>query len=233
MDKFVKRVQARLQYKGVSATKEQCRQAYQVVVSDTANPTNDELDLVVENLVAQLRQPAQQSASLVAATTIDVAADENLNLVPVHGNLVPTQEDFPVDSWPDKSPAQESVGQLTVPDQAPLVPGVTQQQIQSAVAQQFADRPNDIKNQVVQYASQLVFTSAKELEQMLQQLRETELSVMMQIISTHNGDRTQTLRAFQEALDRAEQERKEQSTDFFAQFTRQMAEMKAAFGVAQ
>ena len=54
---------------------------------------------------------------------------------------------------------------------------------------------------------------------------------MMQIISTHNGDRTQTLKAFQEALDQAEQERKERSTDFFAQFNRQMAEMKAAFGV--
>jgi hypothetical protein len=108
---------------------------------------------------------------------------------------------------------------------------VTQSQIQQAVEQRFANQPAEIKSQVVQYATESTFSSAQELEQMLEQLRQVELTVMLQIINTHNTQRLQTLTTFKEVLDSAEQKRKDESEAFFSQFEKQLATFKTAYGV--
>lgn len=86
IDKHVKRIQSQLSRLGIRASKEQIRVIYQQIVSDFANPTEEERAIVVEKLSLQ-----SESTELVTVEA-PVIADELETVAPSEENTLAQKE---------------------------------------------------------------------------------------------------------------------------------------------
>lgn len=221
MDKFIKRLQTRASRKGISVSKSQVREVYQSVVSTLESPSEEEMSAVIQKLEAQYQAPSHELTQL---TTVEES-------IPVQHQ----EETQPMP--PTQAPAQPSNSSLATSNRSTLSQtsngnlGVTQQQIQEAVEQQFGRESVETKTAILNYVAKDTFTTAKELQSALAKLRQTKLDILMKLITDHNAQSSTDEDLLKNALLTATAQRQQESEDFFGSFENQLSSMRAAFGV--
>lgn len=92
MNKFIKRIQAKLTYKGVKASQPSIKGVYKQLVKDINNPTTDEINAVVERLmgcddsIATVEQNASGISNDTEQTTQIEETEEMINNTPQESN---------------------------------------------------------------------------------------------------------------------------------------------------
>jgi hypothetical protein len=109
--------------------------------------------------------------------------------------------------------------------------GITQQQIQEAVEQQFGKENLETKQAILNYVAQDTFATAQELQAALSKLRQMRLDILMKLISDHNQASSSDENLLKSALLQASASRQRESADFFDSFDSQLSQMRAAFGI--
>lgn len=239
MDKFVKRVQSRLQYKGVKATKQQCREAYLELVANPEAPSDEQLDLVVERLKTQLLNvpvdsPAVPAAAEVAHSDLAIPTPEVSEDLTEDFAIAPVLNAPELPEQPEQPVEEEASNGALIQASSPLAtatPSITQAQISEAVQAHFGKESAEIKGAILNYVAKDTFTSAQELQQALARLREMQLDILMKIVLEHNQESHNTESRVKDALSEAARQREQEKQNFFAQFENQLAEMRAAFNL--
>jgi mannose-1-phosphate guanylyltransferase len=109
--------------------------------------------------------------------------------------------------------------------------GITQQQIQDAVEQQFGKENVETKQAILNYVAQDTFATATELQAALSKLRQMRLDILMKLIADHNQASSSDENLLKNALQAATANRQKESEDFFGSFENQLSVMRASFGV--
>ncbi|HEY9675377.1 MAG TPA: hypothetical protein V6D11_28300, partial [Waterburya sp.] len=109
--------------------------------------------------------------------------------------------------------------------------GLTQQQIQEAVEQQFGKENVETKTAILNYVCKDTFNTAQELQHALAKLRQTKLDILLKLINDHNQAASSDENTLKTALLQASEQRQRETEDFFGSFESQLLEMRAAFGV--
>jgi hypothetical protein len=109
--------------------------------------------------------------------------------------------------------------------------GLTQQQIQQAVEEQFGKENIETKTAILNYVAQDTFATATELQQALSKLRQMRLDILMKLISDHNQASSSDENLLKTALLQASASRQRESADFFDSFDNQLIQMRASFGI--
>ncbi len=109
--------------------------------------------------------------------------------------------------------------------------GITQEQIQQAVEQQFGKENVETKQAILNYVAQDTFATAQELQAALSKLRQMRLDILMKLIADHNKASSSDESLLKSALLQASASRQRESADFFGSFESQLTEMRAAFGI--
>ena len=109
--------------------------------------------------------------------------------------------------------------------------GITQQQIQEAVEQQFGRENVETKTAILNYVCKDTFNTAQELQYALAKLRQTKLDILLKLINDHNQAASTDENTLKTALLQASEQRQRETEDFFGSFETQLASMRAAFGV--
>ncbi|HEY9652294.1 MAG TPA: hypothetical protein V6C95_16665 [Coleofasciculaceae cyanobacterium] len=221
MDKFIKRLQTRASRKGISVSKSQVREVYQSVVSALESPSEEEMSAVIQKLEAQYQASSHEPTQL---TTVEES--------------VPVQHQEETQSMPPtQAPAQPSNSSLATSNRSTLSQasngdlGITQQQIQQAVEEQFGKESIETKTAILNYVAKDTFNTAKELQSALAKLRQTKLDILMKLISDHNQAASSDEGLLKNALLTATANRQRETEDFFGSFESQLSSMRAAFGV--
>lgn len=227
MDKFIKRIQTRASRKGISVSKQQVRDVYQVVVEDLENPTEQELIAVIENLEAQTTEA--RDLTIPQPEIIEVTPQDD-----IWENLEPPVE---------QNQEQEAIAPVNPPvnppvsDQAPLATtqpsnlqtqnaGLTTDELQSQIEEKFKGYPLDIKKQITDYAAQNTFSNLNQAQDFLEQLRSMEFTLMMQLLSDHNSKRQNLAAILNQELDKLNGRDAAQQNDFFVSNRELLEHMK-------
>jgi regulator of PEP synthase PpsR (kinase-PPPase family) len=222
MDKFIKRLQTRANRKGISVSKSQVREIYQSVVAALENPSEEEMSAVIQQLETQYQAPSREPASNLATTQ---------ESAPIH------QQEEPLQMTPAQFPTQLSSSSLATSGRSTLAnasgdsTGITQQQIQEAVEQQFGKENVETKAAILNYVAQDTFATAQELQTALSKLRQMRLDILMKLISDHNQASSSDEDLLKNALLVASANRQQETADFFGSFENQLTQMRAAFGI--
>ena len=215
---YIKTVQTRLTRKGTRLSKSQIREVYNQVVTATVEPTEDELRVVIERLEAQFKTP--ESNQIVISET------------------APTQQQQEIEPMTPAQPtAQPSNSALATSNPSTLSQapsdslGVTQNQIQEAVEQQFGRENIETKTAILNYVAQDTFSTAQELQTALSKLRQMRLDILMKLINDHNTQSSSDEELLKNALLTATANRQKETEVFFGSFENQLLQMRAAFGV--
>jgi hypothetical protein len=222
MDKFIKRLQTRATRKGLTFTKSQIRQVYQSVVTTLDSPSEEEMSAVIQQLEAQYQAPSHEP-------TADLVTTEQSTPI--------QQQEESQSMTPAQSTAQSSNSTLATSNRSSqsltseVCLGVTQQQIQDAVEQQFGKENVETKQAILNYVAQDTFATAQELQAALSKLRQMRLDILMKLISDHNQASSSDESILKTALLQASASRQRESADFFDSFNSQLAQMRATFGV--
>lgn len=221
MDKFVKRIQTRLSRKDVRVSKSQVREIYAQVVVEPESPTDEEMVFVIEQLEAQYQAPSHVPSSDLTTTEqpLPVQPEEPKQMTPAQTTAQPSNSTLATSQR--SSLSQASNGNL----------GVTQQQIQEAVEQQFGRENVETKQMILNYVAQDTFATATELQQALSKLRQMRLDILMKLISDHNQASSSDENLLKSALLQASASRQQESADFFDCFESQLMQMRASFGI--
>lgn len=221
MDKFVKRIQTRLSRKDVRVSKSQVREVYSQIVVEPDSPTDEEVLFVVEQLEAQYLAPSYESSDDLATT------EENQ----------PVQQEEPqpmttVQAMTQPSNSSLATSQSATISQASKVDlGITQQQIQEAVEQQFGKENLETKQAILNYVAQDTFSTAQELQSALGKLRQMRLDILMKLITDHNQASGNDEDLLKSALLVATANRQKETADFFDSFESQLSQMRLTFGI--
>lgn len=223
MDKFIKRIQTRASRKGISVSKQQVRDAYQVVVEDWENPTEQEIISVIENLEAQT----------VAVSDLTIPQPEIIEVTPqddIWENLEPPVEQNQAQEAiaPVNSPVNDQKAPLatTQPSNLPTSTGLTTDQLQSQIEEKFKGYPLDIKKQITDYAAQNTFSNLNQAQDFLEQLRSMEFTLMMQLLTDHNSKRQNLASILNQELDKLNGRDAAQQNDFFLSSQNHLEHMK-------
>ena len=222
MDKFIKRLQTRASRKGITVSKSQVREVYTQVVVSPESPTDEEMVFVIEQLEQQYVAPSHEPTSELATSE---------QSAPIQ------QQESPQQMTPAQATAQPSSSTLATSNRSALIfassanLGVTQQQIQEAVEQQFGKENVETKTAILNYVAQDTFSTAQELQTALSKLRQMRLDILMKLIADHNSQASSDEDLLKKALLTATANRQRETEDFFDSFESQLASMRAAFGV--
>jgi acyl-CoA-binding protein len=154
----------------------------------------------------------------------------------------PTEQPAPIyqeesKMTPAQTPAQPSTNTLAKSAQSGLSQsssasiGITQQQIQEAVEQQFGKENVETKTAILNYVAQDTFSTAQELQAALSKLRQMRLDILMKLIADHNQASNSDEDLLKNALLNATNNRHRETEDFFGSFENQLQQMRAAFGI--
>jgi hypothetical protein len=222
MDKFIKRLQTRVSRKGISVSKSQVREVYTQIVTQPESPSDEEMSAVIQKLEAQYQAPSSEPATDLTTTE---------QSTPVQ------QQEEPQQMTPAQPPAQPSSSTLATSSRSSqsltsqVNLGITQEQIQQAVEQQFGKENVETKQAILNYVAQDTFATAQELQAALSKLRQMRLDILMKLISDHNQASSSDETLLKSALLQASASRQRESADFFDSFNSQLAQMRATFGV--
>jgi hypothetical protein len=215
MDKFIKRLQTRASRKGISVSKSQVREVYQSVVVIPESPSEEEITAVIEQLEKQYKAPSFEPTT----------------------DLATIQQQEPQVMTPAQSTAQPSSSTLATSSRSDITQasndnlGITEQQIQQAVEQQFGRENVETKTAILNYVAQDTFSTAQELQSALSKLRQMRLDILMKLISDHNQASGSDEDLLKNALLTATANRQRETEDFFGSFENQLLQMRATFGV--
>lgn len=229
MDKFIKRLQTRASRKGISVSKSQVREVYTQIVSAPECPSEQDMISVIERLEEQFKAPAQEPQS----SQITVPESTESIEQPTHFQ----QQEEPQEMTPAQPAQQPTNSTLATSNRSTLsnVPegnaGITQQQIQEAVEQQFGRENVETKTAILNYVCKDTFNTAQELQHALAKLRQTKLDILLKLINDHNQAASSDENTLKTALLQASEQRQRETEDFFGSFESQLASMRAAFGV--
>ncbi len=222
MDKYIKRLQSRANRKGISVSKSQVRDIYTQIVVEPESPSEEEMSFVIQKLEAQYQAPSHEPAT-------DLATTEQLTAV--------QQQEESQQMTPAQPPAQRSNSTLATSQGSTISQpssgnlGITQQQIQEAVEQQFGKENVEIKTAILNYVAQDTFATATELQQALSKLRQMRLDILMKLIADHNQASSSDENLLKSALLQASASRHQETADFFDCFDSQLIQMRATFGI--
>ncbi len=234
MDKFVKRIQTRVNRKGISATKQQVREVYVQVVSNQESPTEEEMSQVIEKLETQVQSPQQKSLSeqLTVSTpeiledvnetipqpeTFDIPVEDMPYLQPPQQQPQPTQENALTTNQQSSEQTPETA--LTKSEPEPSLPtqhtgGITEAQMTQAIAQAVQQVGASSNAEAVQLLTSLANELASDIsdvQEMVATLVTAYLnkrqSVLSAAINTINQFRSAQTESFQSGL----------NNDFFGQ----------------
>jgi hypothetical protein len=222
MDKFIKRIQTRVSRKGISVTKSQVREVYTEVVSSPECPSDEDMISVIGRLEEQFKAPSHEPSTGLATTEQSTQIQ---------------QQEEPQEMTPAQPTAQPSSSTLATSERSTLanVPegntGITQQQIQEAVEQQFGRENVETKTAILNYVCKDTFNTAQELQHALAKLRQTKLDILLKLINDHNQAASGDEKTLKTALLQASEQRQKESEDFFGSFDNQLMQMRATFGI--
>jgi hypothetical protein len=221
MDKFIKRLQTRLSRKGVRLSKSQIRDAYTQVVLEPESPSDEEIVYVIEQLEAQYQAPSHEPSTDLSTTeqAAPITQQETQPMTPAQTTPQPSNSTLATSN-------HSAISQASSADL-----GVTQQQIQQAVEQQFGKENVETKQAILNYVAQDTFSTAQELQQALGKLRQMRLDILMKLINDHNQASGNDEDLLKTALLNATAQRQRETEDFFGSFENQLAQMRATFGV--
>ncbi len=222
MDKFIKRLQTRASRKGISVSKSQVREVYQSVVTTPDSPSEEEMSAVIHQLESQYQAPSFEPSNELATTKESTPVqqqEESQQMTPAQPTAQPSNSTL----------ATSSHSALSQASSASL--GVTQQQIQEAVEQQFGKENVETKTAILNYVAQDTFATAQELQTALSKLRQMRLDILMKLINDHNSQASSDEDLLKNALLTATANRQRETEDFFGSFENQLAAMRTAFGV--
>lgn len=208
MDKFVKRLQTRANRKGLSVTKQQVRDVYEVVVKDIGNPTEEEMSLVIQKLESQAQAEVNQPVETSDLAIAQPKVSENLL----------TNESIAKASTPlEENTLDASTEQTTLAKTETNLPtnNITQQQLLNQIEEKFQNYPLDIKKQLTDYAGQNTFKNLEEAQTFLEQLRSMEFTLMMQLLADHNQKRQNLAQLVSSSLSKLENRDTNQRQAFF------------------
>ncbi len=224
---YIKTVQTRLTRKGTRLSKSQIREIYNQIVEAPLAPTEDELTAVMEQLEAQYQAPSHEPTADLTTTEESTAVQQQEEEFQA---MTPAQP-------PAQSTAQPSNSTLATSNRSSqsltleVCLGITQQQIQEAVEQQFGKENVETKQAILNYVAQDTFATAQELQAALSKLRQMRLDILMKLISDHNQASSSDENILKTALLQASASRQRESADFFDSFDSQLSQMRAAFGI--
>jgi plasmid stability protein len=225
MDKFIKRLQTRASRKGISVSKSQVREVYTQVVTTPESPSDEEMSAVIQQLETQFQAPSHEPTTSELTTT-----EQSL----------PTQQEEPQEMTqpsPAQTVQQPSASTLTTSNRSShfltseVNLGVTQQQIQQAVEEQFGRENVETKTAILNYIAQDTFATATELQAALSKLRQMRLDILMKLIADHNQASGEDENLLKKALLQASASRHQETADFFDSFDNQLIQMRASFGI--
>jgi plasmid stability protein len=225
MDKFIKRLQTRASRKGISVSKSQVREVYTQVVTTPESPSDEEMSAVIQQLETQFQAPSHEPTTSELTTT-----EQSL----------PTQQEEPQEMTqpsPAQTVQQPSASTLATSNRSShfltsgVNLGVTQQQIQEAVEQQFGRENVETKTAILNYVAQDTFSTAQELQTALSKLRQMRLDMLMKLIADHNQASGEDENLLKKALLQASASRHQETADFFDSFDNQLIQMRASFGI--
>jgi hypothetical protein len=225
MDKFIKRLQTRASRKGISVSKSQVREVYQSVVTTPESPSEEEMSAVIQQLETQFQAPSHEPSTSDLITT-----EQSLPVQPEE----PQQMTQPAPAQPAQQPSASTLATSNRSSQSltsEVCLGITQQQIQEAVEQQFGKENLETKQAILNYVAQDTFATAQELQAALSKLRQMRLDILMKLISDHNQASSSDENLLKSALLQASASRQRESADFFDSFDSQLSQMRAAFGI--
>ena len=222
MDKYIKRLQTRANRKGISVSKSQVRDIYTQVVVEPESPSEEEMSSVIQQLEAQYQAPSHEPSADLATTEESAFTQQQEPPRP----MTPAQ----ATAQPSNSTLATSQGSaISQPSSGNL--GITQQQIQEAVEQQFGKENVETKQAILNYVAQDTFATATELQQALSKLRQMRLDILMKLIADHNQASSSDENLLKKALLEASASRQRESADFFDSFDNQLIQMRASFGI--
>jgi hypothetical protein len=223
---YVKTVQTRLTRKGTRLSKSQIREVYNQIVETPLAPTEDELVAVMEQLEKQYQAPSHEPTTDLVATEESTAVQQQEE----PRQMTPAQPPAQSTAQPSNSTlATSSRSSQSLTSEVCL--GITQQQIQEAVEQQFGKENVETKQAILNYVAQDTFATAQELQAALSKLRQMRLDILIKLISDHNQASSSDENLLKTALLQASASRQRESADFFGSFESQLTEMRAAFGI--
>ena len=246
MDKFIKRLQTRASRKGISVSKSQVREVYTQVVVEPESPSEEEMSAVIQRLETQYFAPSHEPTSELT-TTVSGGESFIQNKGEIQ-QMTPVQPVMGEDSFiqnkgeieqmtPARSTAQPSSSTLATSNRSNLTQassanfGLTQQQIQQAVEEQFGRENVETKTAILNYVCKDTFNTAQELQHALAKLRQTKLDILLKLINDHNQAASSDETTLKAALAQATEQRQRETEDFFGSFENQLLEMRATFGV--
>jgi hypothetical protein len=244
MDKFIKRLQTRASRKGINVSKSQVREVYQSVVITPESPSDEEMSAVIQKLEAQYQAPSHQPT----ASDLEIAKPQITEITPESNPDIwktlqpPTEQPSPQQEEPQQMTPAQAIAQpsnstlatssrsgQSLTSQVNL--GVTQQQIQEAVEQQFGKENMETKQAILNYVAQDTFSTAQELQAALSKLRQMRLDILMKLIADHNKASSSDESLLKSALLQASASRQQESEAFFGSFEHQLMQMRASFGI--
>jgi hypothetical protein len=245
MDKFIKRLQTRASRKGISVSKSQVREVYQSVVATPESPSEQEMGAVIQALEEQFQAPSYESnggdLEIAKPQITEITPESNRDvwetLQPPTEQPTQTHQEESTQMTPAQTPAQPSTSTLAKSAQGSLSQsssaslGITQQEIQQAVEQQFGKENVETKTAILNYVAQDTFATAQELQAALSKLRQMRLDILMKLIADHNQASNSDEDLLKNALLNATNNRHRETEDFFGSFENQLQQMRAAFGI--
>ncbi len=226
---YIKTVQTRLTRKGTRLSKSQIREVYNQVVAAPLAPTEDELSSVMAQLETLYQTPSNELSTIEQSAPVQ-QQETDMNII---NNPTAAVEN----AHPAQAAAQPSNSALATSNGSGMshAPngsiGITEQQIQEAVEQQFGKENVETKTAILNYVAQDTFSTAQELQTALAKLRQMRLDILMKLIADHNSQSSSDEDLLKNALLTATANRQRETEDFFGSFESQLAAMKAAFGV--
>ncbi len=218
MDKFIKRLQTRASRKGISVSKSQVRDIYTQVVTEPESPSEEEMSAVIQQLETQYQAPSHEP-------TNDLATTEE---------SAPIQQQEELQQMTSAQPSNSTLStssRSTISQASSANIGITQQQIQEAVEQQFGKENVETKTAILNYVAQDTFATATELQSALSKLRQMRLDILMKLIADHNQASSSDESLLKTALLQASASRQQETADFFDSFESQLIQMRASFGI--
>ncbi|HEY9652069.1 MAG TPA: hypothetical protein V6C95_15495 [Coleofasciculaceae cyanobacterium] len=208
MDKFVKRLQTRANRKGLSVTKQQVRDVYEVVVKDIGNPTDEEMNLVIQKLESQVQTEVNQPVEMSDLAIAQPQVSENLLTNESIAKALTPLEENTLDSSTEQTTLTKTETNLPTNN-------ITQQQLLNQIEEKFQNYPLDIKKQLTDYAGQNTFKNLEEAQIFLEQLRSMEFRLMMQLLADHNQKRQNLAQLVSSELSKLENRDSNQRQAFF------------------
>jgi hypothetical protein len=261
LNKYAKRIQSRLSRRGFSFSLEECRQALSEQVGESL-PSDTDLIIVVGRLskkAAQEEEAGELATAEAAAAEVteakntaggeEVAVKEPKDTTDSESLTIPFPQvsedlsknkevalsiqapagekpELDQDPWTPASLTKRDVGKISAPGR------LTEHAIAQAVEEEFGKESVQTKAAIIDYVARDTYTTAQELKDALQQLRQLKLDILMKVVLDHNQAAQSDENLIKEALTSASSQRKEESADFFSSLDNLTRQMRLEFGLS-